>query len=143
MSFLLNALSVIKKSRKSHRGICLKGSGRSPFSDSDQYGTPPELFRSWDDIFHFNLDVCANPRNHKTRHYYTKTTDGLTQPWASRVCWMNPPYSLKYPWCQKAYEESQAGATVVGLLPAWTSEPWFHEFVKDHAEIIFLDGRVK
>jgi hypothetical protein len=123
MSFLLNALPIIKKSGKSHRGIYLKGSGRSPFSDSDQYGPPPELFQAWDGIFNFTLDVCANPRNHKTRHYYTKKTDGLTQPWAPQQCWMNPPYSRIYPWCRKAFEEAQNGATVVGLLPVWNCYP--------------------
>ena len=139
MSFLLSVLPTIMKKKTSHRGVYTKSSGR----ESDEFATPTDLYQQCDDIVHFDWDVCASPRNHKNRHFWTKKHNGLIQSWAPYRCWMNPPYSNIYPWCQKAYEESQKGATVVGLLPTWTAEPWYHEFISGHAEVIFLNGRVK
>lgn len=67
---------------------------------------------------------------------------------------MNPPYSKPGPWCQKAYEHSLKGNTVVGLLRGDTSTRWFHDWIigptkkpEDMntwlAKCRFLKGRVK
>lgn len=47
-------------------------------------------------------------------------------------------------WVQKAWEESQKGATVVALLPARTDTDWFHKYIldQDQVEIRFLQGRL-
>ena len=46
-------------------------------------------------------------------------------------------------WVRKAYEESQKGATVVCLLPSRTDTAWWHDYVMEHAEVVFIRGRLK
>ena len=57
---------------------------------------------------------------------------------------MNPPYGREIGrWVEKAHQSSQAGATVVCLLPARTDTAWWHTFVTWAHEIRFLKGRLK
>ena len=58
---------------------------------------------------------------------------------------MNPPYgiSIKH-WVEKAYTEAKdPHCFVVGLLPARTDTQYFHNFIYDKADIIFIRGRLK
>ena len=43
---------------------------------------------------------------------------------------------------RKAYEEAQAGTTVVLLIPARTDTAYFHDYIYGKAEIRFLRGRL-
>ena len=113
-------------------------------TDKTCWETPPELFDRFDRVFRFDLDVCAFPDSAKCRWFFTPSDDGLQQPWAPRVCWMNPPYGRTIAaWLQKAWQESQRGATVVALLPGDTSTRWWHDWVQGKAEVHPLDGRVR
>ena len=111
-------------------------------STTDLWSTPIETFKRLDDIYHFELDVCADDKNHKCNKYFTKDQDGLKQDWVG-ICWMNPPYGREIgKWIKKAYESSLNGATVVCLLPSRTDTKWFHEYcVKGNIE--FIKGRLK
>jgi site-specific DNA-methyltransferase (adenine-specific) len=112
-------------------------------SGNTDWETPPELFKRFDEKYHFNIDVCATALNTKCRRYFTPEQDGLTQPWLG-TCWMNPPYGRGIePWIKKAYESAEAGATVVAILPARTDTAWFHQYIYGKAEIEFLKGRVR
>lgn len=112
-------------------------------SDSDDWGTPPDLFAELDREFHFELDVCASPTNAKCSRYFTAEDDGLIQAW-SGVCWMNPPYGREIGrWVAKAHQTSIEGHTVVCLVPARTDTAWWHEYVTRAAEIRYLRGRLK
>jgi len=113
-------------------------------TDKTCWETPPELFYRFDRIFRFDLDVCAFPDSAKCRWFFTPSDDGLQQPWAPRVCWMNPPYGRGIAaWLQKAWEESQQGATVIALLPGDTSTRWWHDWVQGKAEVHPLESRVR
>lgn len=113
-------------------------------SDRHDWETPPDLFAELDAEFHFELDVCALPHNAKCSTFYTPHEDGLRQPWAPCVCWMNPPYGREIgAWVEKAATEARVGALVVGLLPARTDTRWFHEHVLGRAELRFLRGRIR
>lgn len=126
----------------------------------DEWQTPPDLFKKLDDEFHFTVDVAASEKNSKCNRFIDKYLDALTREYgwaiyevtkdfmASRinsVCWMNPPYSKPnlYNFCKKAYEESQKGCVVVGLLPCDCSTKWWSEFVMKADEIRFLSRRVR
>ncbi len=112
-------------------------------SKTDMWGTPQATFDELDAEFGFNLDVCAVPENAKCPRFFTPEVDGLAQEWAGNVCWMNPPYGRQIgKWVEKAHEASRRGATVVALLPARTDTRWFHEHIKDAAEIRFIRGRL-
>ena len=109
---------------------------------TDQWATPQAIFDLLDTEFHFELDVCALPNNAKCPRYFTPAEDGLSQEWQG-TCWMNPPYGRDIPmWMQKAYESSQAGATVVCLVPARTDTAWWHDYATK-GEIRFVRGRLR
>ncbi len=113
-------------------------------SASDDYGTPQALFDRLNEIYHFDVDVCASHENAKCERYFTKEEDGLKQDWSQfDTCWMNPPYGRQiYSWIEKAYQTSLKGTTVVCLLPSRTDTKWFHRFCMK-GEIEFLEGRLK
>ena len=50
---------------------------------------------------------------------------------------------LTKPAIRKAFEEAQAGATVVMLIPARTDTSYFHDYIYGKAEIRFLRGRLR
>jgi phage N-6-adenine-methyltransferase len=113
-------------------------------SATDQWATPQAFFNEWDDIYHFELDVCADAQNAKCRRYFSEQDNGLAQNWAPYRCWMNPPYGREIRrWIQKAYQESLRGATVVCLLPARTDTAWWHEYIIPFAKMTFVRGRIK
>lgn len=104
--------------------------------------TPLEIFMRLNAEFRFTLDVCATRENAKCERYFTPEIDGLSQHWEG-VCWMNPPYGPELErWVQKAFEESQRGATVVCLVPARTDTSWWRDFASK-AEVRFIRKRLK
>ena len=111
-------------------------------SATDLWATPMDFFRRYDDLYRFELDVCADDDNAKCKKYFTKRDDGLSQDWRG-VCWMNPPYGREIGlWMRKAYESSLSGATVVCLVPARTDTAWWHDYAMK-GEIEFIRGRLK
>ena len=114
-------------------------------SKSQEWETPQWLFDKYNDIYHFDLDVCASHENHKCPEYFTKEQDGLKQSWEGKTCWMNPPYGRGITkWINKAYEEVYNGycKAVVMLLPGRVDTKYFHETCVI-GEIMFLKGRLK
>jgi len=111
-------------------------------SNTDIWATPQEFFDIYNEMYEFDLDVCATPSNSKCSNYFTPEIDGLTQEWKG-VCWMNPPYGRDIKkWMKKAYEESKKGATVVCLVPARTDTAWWHDYAMK-GKIEFIRGRLK
>jgi len=111
--------------------------------EKSDWETPQWLFDKLNNEFGFTLDVCADKHNHKCDRYFSVEDDGLNQDWSGETCWMNPPYSHVSQWIEKAYNESQRGATVVALVPSRTCTKWFHNHVYGKAEIRFIKGRLK
>lgn len=122
----------------------------------DDWETPQDLFDKLNDEFGFSLDVAATEENSKCEMYSNKFTNALTHDWffyderddyyfGINSAWMNPPYSRGNieKFCQKAYEESQKGCVVVGLLPGDSSTKWFHKYVMKAHEIRFCTKRVQ
>lgn len=107
--------------------------------------TPQDLYDELDREFHFGIDVCALPENAKCPNFFTPKDDGLSQKWGGHgTIWCNPPYGREIrDWVKKAWEESEAGARVVMLLPARTDAAWFHDYCLRGGEVRFLRGRLK
>lgn len=100
------------------------------------YCTPQGFFDTLNAEFHFTLDAAATEKSAKCKQFYTPETDGLTAPWniggGSVFC--NPPYGRALgAWVRKAYEEAQAGTTVVLLIPARTDTAYFHDYISSKA----------
>ncbi len=139
-------------------------------SSSDEWATPQKFYDNLNKEFNFTLDPCCTANNHKCEKYFTVEDNGLLQDWSNEVVFMNPPYSKpeqpckpnctkkkclkrgyhndtykagQEDWIKKAYEESQKGAIVVGLLPVRTDTKAFHKYIYNKAEIRFIEGRLK
>jgi len=111
-------------------------------SETDDWATPQSFFDKYNEIYKFNVDVCANYKNAKCKHYFSLIEDGLTQEWQG-ICWMNPPYGREIGiWMKKAYESSIKGATVVCLVPSRTDTKWWHDYAMK-GNIEFIKGRLK
>ena len=111
-------------------------------SASVEWETPLGFFKGLNDLFHFELDVCATPANAKCPRYFTVEQNALKQEWKG-VCWMNPPYGKEIKaFMKKAYESALAGATVVCLVPARTDTAWWHDYAT-HGVIKFIRGRLR
>ena len=50
-------------------------------SNSNEWATPTDFYKSLDAEFHFNLDPCCTHENAKCERHYTIEDDGLTQKW--------------------------------------------------------------
>lgn len=112
-------------------------------SNSREWETPSDLFNHYNNLFNFDLDVCATSENTKCRRYYNKEQDGLKLDWDKKN-WMNPPYGSEIgKWIAKAYRESLKGKLVVCLLPSRTDTKWWQEFVMKSNYILFIKGRLK
>jgi site-specific DNA-methyltransferase (adenine-specific) len=112
-------------------------------SKSTEWSTPQDFYDKLNSEFVFNLDPCATHENHKCSAYFTKEDDGLSQSWAGKAVFMNPPYGREVgKWIKKAYGESLKGATVVCLIPARTDTAYWHDYCMK-GEIRFIRGRLK
>lgn len=115
-------------------------------SKTDDWETPQEFFDDLDKEFCFDLDACADEKNHKCAQYFTREQDGLKQDWAGRTVYCNPPYGKEIgQWVEKSFLEVYVGSCkcVVMLLPARTDTKWFHRYIYNKSEIRFLRGRLK
>lgn len=111
-------------------------------STIDNWSTPQALFAALDAEFGFSIDAAASPANAKCGRYFTRHDDGLAQQWDGTV-WLNPPYGRGIgAWVRKAWESSQAGATVVCLIPARTDTSYWHDYVMRAAEVRFIAKRI-
>lgn len=112
-------------------------------SMTDEWSTPKPFFEALNRIFNFTLDVCATSENAKCLLFFTKEQDGLSQSWDKHRVWMNPPYGIEIVyWVKKAHETAMLGNLVVGLLPSRTDNAWWNTYVKGHADIHFIMGRL-
>lgn len=114
-------------------------------SKSNEWSTPQKLFDELDKEFNFTLDPCSTHENAKCSKHFTIEENGLEQDWSKDIVFMNPPYGrgIRH-WIEKAYKESNKGATVVCLIPARTDTTYWHDFIFGKAyDIRFLRGRLK
>lgn len=114
-------------------------------SKSEEWETPQDLFDQLNAQFSFTLDAAATAENAKCEEFLTREDDALAEStnWPGTV-WLNPPYGRGlYSWIEKAWWECMGGSTVVMLLPSRTDTQWFHDFIYNKAEVIFLRGRLK
>ncbi len=116
-------------------------------SKKSDWRTPPPLFAKLDTEFEFTVDVAAHAQNRLLFALPTEVRpwfgpggfceDGLAADWSAHTCFMNPPYSKEEklridPWIEKAWSESQRGATVVGVLPFNPQTAWYRHYVYGH-----------
>jgi len=126
----------------------------------NSWETPQWLFDKLNKEYNFCMDVAASAKNTKVwgvgRNY---TTSALLFDWKAEGdfqkqalgiegptnIWCNPPYGRGEiePFVRKAIEERDKGATTVMLLPASTDTDWWHKYVLQANQLIFLKGRIR
>jgi len=120
-------------------------------SNSDEWKTPDEVFKTLDAEFHFDYDAACIPENCKTNYgIFRDEMNALETAWTwlplpvgcARKFFLNPPYSKIGAFMKKAYEESLKGAIVVCLIPSRTDTRYWHDYVMKAHEIRFIIGRV-
>ncbi len=110
-------------------------------NNKEEWLTPPDIIKA---LGAFDLDPCApeadiRPWNTANIHY-TKSMNGLIQPWAGRV-WCNPPYGKEtFKWLDKLALHGNG----IALIFARTETIGFHEQIWNKADgIFFFKGRLK
>lgn len=115
-------------------------------SNSDEFGTPQEIFDKLNEEFHFTVDACANSQNAKLDQYWSKEENALEQSWAGQRVFCNPPYSRGNvrAFFLKARQETRVldCKLAVLLIPTYTERSWFYEYREDF-EVRFFRGRIK
>jgi phage N-6-adenine-methyltransferase len=120
-------------------GPVLNGDGKP---DLDELRTPVDLWECLNKRYRFVVDLAASDQYHLCPTYFTKAKSGLEHrhlwPKDGRWCWLNPPYSRGnlYRWIEAVAQEANIGAHVVTLVPAYTADSWFSEFVFDGADAV-------
>ena len=108
---------------------------------SDDWYTPPEIFAALG--LHFHLDPCSPGPRHwvPAERVYTKTDDGLAQPWHGLV-FMNPPFGGRnghVPWLVRFLDHANG----VAIVRAYTSAGWWHEHMPRAEALLFPAGKTK
>jgi phage N-6-adenine-methyltransferase len=89
-------------------------------SESDEYETPPWLFKALDTEFRFTFDAAADIDN-KLCQVWTNDIERTTIP-SGAVIFCNPPYSNIEPFVRCLTNSS---GTTVFLLPIRSGTAWF------------------
>jgi DNA N-6-adenine-methyltransferase (Dam) len=111
---------------------------------SDWY-TPKAIFDALKLTFDLDpcspgTDLCHVP----ARRIYTKTDDGLRQPWPpGDLVFMNPPFGGRnghVPWLIKFLDHGNG----IAIVRPYTSSSWWHEHVVPRGELLcFPKGKTK
>lgn len=113
----------------------------SPVSENNFWRTPPEIFKYFDDKYHFVFDLAASEENKKCKEFFDEKADSLKQDWhkINGFCWLNPPYGHKLKhWIIKAYEEMLKGAKLCMLVPASVGSIYWHDYVLNKVPVIYF-----
>jgi len=125
-----------------------------PSESSDEYATPPWLWRSLGRaVGGFDVDPASGAESAPiAKTQYTRADDGLAKQWYGDV-WLNPPFgdapgaskSKRETWLLKARNEinREDVRTITMLLPVDTSTDWFHDHVIPANVICLMDRRLK
>ena len=138
------------KGAQYHRLMTSTGSPGSNLGGTTEWSTPAWLVDDLAAEFApdgFDLDPAATPDNAKAPRYFTKTDDGLAQPWRAKAVWLNFPYGkVATPrWLAKAKAEVDLGHAelVVCLVPARVGTAWWREYEADPAVFVRVIGRIR
>lgn len=114
---------------------------------SDLWETPPEVFDPLNEIFHFEVDLCAEPSAAKCETYYTAEDDAFRHDW-DRPSFMNPPYRNKArpmgDWMRRAAHQAYKwDVPIVCLVKSAPEVKWFRHIWARAKFIVFFDKRIR
>lgn len=108
---------------------------------SDDWYTPQSYFHAMG--CRFALDPCSPGADHwvPADRIYSKEDDGLSRPWEGFV-FMNPPFGGRnghVPWLEKFFKHGNG----IGIVRAYTSSAWWHEWMPRAEVILFPLGKTR
>ena len=131
----------------------------------NEWRTPQSLFDQLNTWFALDYDAAATDENALCDRYSTITSgtwlrvagyspvlasanDGLTEPWARRRVFLNPPYARAEidRWMAKCYSERNEAAIIVALVKHDPSTRWWQWYIGlngEHAIVLPLPRRVR
>lgn len=111
----------------------------------DTWQTPPKLLDMLTKHVHIDLDPCAGQDTMIGDENIRPPKNGREYQWNGTV-FVNPPFSNKADWLQKAVEEYKYGDTdlIIFLTPDSTDvKSWYHKYIVPHAEYTWFSyGRI-
>lgn len=119
----------------------MRGQHEPSTGATDEWYTPPTIFDALG--LTFDLDPCSPGDGHwvPARRIYTKADDGLRSEWFGSV-FMNPPFGGRnshLPWLSKFLSHGNG----VGIVRAYTSAAWFHDYAIRADALLFPRGKTK
>ncbi len=114
--------------------------------ESDEFGTPDEIFEELHRRYQFTVDAAASKENAKLPVFITKEENALKCGFVGDRVWCNPPYSNGN--CKKFalhfFEATANGCQVAVLLvPTKTEQAWFHTLLHSgRVEVHFFRRRI-
>lgn len=118
---------------------------KSVRSDKDDWQTPSRILEPIQKTTPITMDPCAGPDTEIGEINITEDQDGLSYAWEGTV-FMNPPFSRKEEWLQKAAQEYQRQTVdrIYAVTPDNTDaiSSW-HEYIVPHVEwTLFYESRI-
>lgn len=114
--------------------------------DDCEYYTPEDLLDHIYRIMPISVDPASPPLpTVKAEKHYTKTDNGLTQPWEGNI-FLNPPYGRGISkWIDKTICEYQAcrAENIILLIHAKTDTKWFAQITQLPHIICCIRGRLR
>ena len=109
--------------------------------ESDEWYTPPEIINALGE--EYDLDPCSPGLLHwiPAKKVFTKKDDGLNAEWDGFV-FMNPPFGGRnghVPWLEKFILHGNG----IGIVRAYTSSAWFHQYAIKVDAMLFPNGKTK
>lgn len=127
---------------------------QKPGTSRQDFGTPKEFLgavRNLLGITTFAVDLAADHTNFVTTPYITAEDNSLGCDWGAFTdwrrhehswCWLNPPFSHIEPWAAKCAVYGASRVKIALLVPASVGSEWFKNYVKNHAYVLELNGRL-
>lgn len=99
----------------------VRGTGVEAEDLRQTWGTPQGLFDVLHAEYHFTVDCCASPYNHKLDRFWTREDDAFAQDVSGERLWCNPPSRDVPAWINLC-----AGASFAALLlPVRSDREWW------------------
>lgn len=117
------------------------------FTKDNEYYTPKEFVERFGKFDYDPATTSQKALDLNIPHYDTIETNGLTSNWGLyKRIWINPPFTIKHLFLQKAVETVKHYHNEIYILfpIEFMTTKRFHEIMKGMGGIIYLpDGRIK
>ena len=116
------------------------------FTKDNEYYTPKEFVARFG---RFDYDPATTPEKAKEfgiKNYDTIETDGLTKEWKYKRIWINPPFTIKHKFLEKAVESFKKYHNYICILVPieFLTTKRFHNIMKGVGFTMYLpNGRIK